>query len=166
MDWWIRPIIPTLQRLVQRLQVLCFRWLLLHRMTTTSTTKLLTTKRLICLMTASTFLPSASECGLMKPPCATWPARRTTTPPSKNGWACWTGARRICRTVIIPDLDMGPFLRTQCNPIHELMDPIQSNFDVNLHPIMQFIRIWYQIELVNYVRVRQCWLLMMVKNDS
>jgi len=24
-------------------------------------------------------------------------------------------------------LDMGPFLLTQSNPIHQLMDPIQSN---------------------------------------
>jgi len=24
------------------------------------------------------------------------------------------------------ELDMGPFLLTQCNPIHQLMDPIQS----------------------------------------
>jgi len=26
-----------------------------------------------------------------------------------------------------PELDMGPFLLTQSNPIHQLMDPIQSN---------------------------------------
>jgi len=25
------------------------------------------------------------------------------------------------------ELDMGPFLLTQSNPIHQLMDPIQSN---------------------------------------
>ena len=29
--------------------------------------------------------------------------------------------------VAIPELDMGPFLLTQSNPIHQLMDRIQSN---------------------------------------